>query len=94
MLGGCKGSTGPSSINPKTGKPYGTEFPIVTIKDMVDAQRRLIDHLGIDKLLTVVGGLHGRNAGLAVDGILSREDTFCNSNRYDNEAFSTTNRLQ
>ena len=59
VLGGCKGSTGPSSINPKTGKPYGTEFPIVTIKDMVDTQRRLIDHLGINKLLTVVGGSMG-----------------------------------
>ena len=59
VIGGCKGSTGPSSINPKTGKHYGTEFPIVTIKDMVDAQRRLIDHLGIDKLLTVVGGSMG-----------------------------------
>jgi len=59
VLGGCKGSTGPSSINPKTGKPYGTEFPIMTIQDMVNAQRRLIDHLGIDKLLTVVGGSMG-----------------------------------
>ena len=59
VLGGCKGSTGPSSINPKTGKPYGTEFPIVTIKDMVDTQRRLIEHLGINKLLTVVGGSMG-----------------------------------
>jgi len=59
VLGGCKGSTGPSSINPKTGKPYGTDFPIVTIQDMVNAQRRLIDHLGIDELLTVVGGSMG-----------------------------------
>lgn len=59
VLGGCKGSAGPSSINPKTGKPYGTEFPIMTIQDMVNAQRRLIDHLGIDKLLTVVGGSMG-----------------------------------
>ncbi len=59
VLGGCKGSTGPSSINPKTGKSYGIEFPIVTIQDMVNAQRRLIDHLGIDKLLTVVGGSMG-----------------------------------
>lgn len=59
VLGGCKGSTGPSSINPKTGKPYGTEFPLMTIGDMVNAQRRLIDHLGIDELLTVVGGSMG-----------------------------------
>jgi len=59
VLGGCTGSTGPSSINPKTGKPYGTEFPIVTIQDMVNAQCRLINHLGIDKLLTVIGGSMG-----------------------------------
>jgi len=59
VLGGCKGSTGPSSTNPKTGKPYGTKFPIITIQDMVSAQLRLIDHLGIDKLLTVIGGSMG-----------------------------------
>jgi homoserine O-acetyltransferase len=59
VIGGCRGSTGPSSINLKTGKPYGTDFPIVTIGDMVNAQRRLIDHLGIDKLLTVIGGSMG-----------------------------------
>ena len=59
VLAGCRGSTGPSSINPKTHKPYGTEFPIVTIKDMVSAQLRLIEHLGIEKLLTVVGGSMG-----------------------------------
>jgi len=59
ILGGCKGSTGPSSINPETGKPYGVDFPIVTVGDMVNAQRRLIDHLGIDKLLTVIGGSMG-----------------------------------
>lgn len=59
VLGGCKGSTGPSSINPKTNKPYGTDFPIITIGDMINAQRRLIDKLGIDKLLTVIGGSMG-----------------------------------
>ena len=59
VLGGCKGSTGPSSINPKTGKPYGTKFPIISIKDMVDAQYRLINHLGIEKLLTAIGGSMG-----------------------------------
>jgi len=59
VLGGCKGSTGPSSINPKTNEPYGLEFPTITIKDIVNAQRRLIDHLGIEKLLTVVGGSMG-----------------------------------
>jgi homoserine O-acetyltransferase len=59
VIGGCKGSMGPSSINPATGKPYGTDFPIITIGDMVNAQKRLIDHLGIEKLLTVIGGSMG-----------------------------------
>jgi homoserine O-acetyltransferase len=59
VIGGCQGSTGPSSINPKTGKPYGLSFPLVTIGDMVRAQRHLIDHLGIEKLLTVAGGSMG-----------------------------------
>jgi len=59
VLGGCKGSTGPSSINPKTNRPYGLEFPVITVKDMVNAQRHLIDHLGIEKLLCVVGGSMG-----------------------------------
>ncbi len=59
VIGGCKGSTGPSSINPVTGQPYGLDFPIITIGDMVNAQKRLIDHLGIEKLLTVIGGSMG-----------------------------------
>ena len=59
VIGGCKGSTGPASINPKTGKPFGLSFPFVTIDDMVAAQRHLIDHLGIKKLLCVSGGSMG-----------------------------------
>jgi homoserine O-acetyltransferase len=59
IIGGCKGSTGPSSINPMTGKPYSLQFPLVTIKDMVNAQARLMDHLKIDKLLCVAGGSMG-----------------------------------
>jgi homoserine O-acetyltransferase len=58
-IGGCKGSTGPSSINPRTGKPYGLDFPVITIADMVEAQRHLVDHLGIEKLLCVTGGSMG-----------------------------------
>ncbi|MGE5790721.1 MAG: homoserine O-acetyltransferase MetX [Syntrophaceae bacterium] len=59
VIGGCKGSTGPSSINPKTGKPYALDFPMITVADMVNAQRHLIDHLGIGKLLSVAGGSMG-----------------------------------
>jgi homoserine O-acetyltransferase len=58
-IGGCKGSTGPSSSNPKTGKPYALDFPMITITDMVNAQRHLIDYLGIGKLFCVVGGSMG-----------------------------------
>ena len=59
ILGGCKGSTGPSSINPKTNKPYALDFPLFSINYIVNAQVHLIDHLGIDKLLTVSGGSMG-----------------------------------
>ncbi len=59
VIGGCSGSTGPSSTDPATGKPYGTRFPIITIADMVEAQLLLLDHLGIDKLLAGVGGSMG-----------------------------------
>lgn len=59
VIGGCKGSTGPSSINPATGEPYGLDFPIITIKDMVNAHARLLDYLGIEKVFCVVGGSMG-----------------------------------
>jgi homoserine O-acetyltransferase len=59
VIGGCKGSTGPASLNPATGRPYGTDFPFITIADMVHAQRRLIDRLGVDRLLCVAGGSMG-----------------------------------
>ena len=53
------GSTGPPSTNPETGRPYGLDFPVVTVPDMVNAQRRLVEHLGIEQLLTVAGGSMG-----------------------------------
>ena len=55
-IGGCKGSTGPGSIDPKTGRPYGARFPVITIRDMIAAQKRLIDHLGIRTLYATIGG--------------------------------------
>ncbi|HPJ35115.1 MAG TPA: homoserine O-acetyltransferase [Spirochaetota bacterium] len=59
VIGGCSGSTGPASLNPETGEPYALTFPMVTVADMVNAQKRLIDHLGIKKLLSVAGGSMG-----------------------------------
>lgn len=59
ILGSCYGSTGPSSMNPKTGKPYGLSFPLITIADMVRAQKELIDHLEIKNILCIAGGSIG-----------------------------------
>jgi homoserine O-acetyltransferase len=59
LLGGCRGTTGPNSINPATERPYGQDFPTITVADMAEVQRRLVDELGIEKLLAVVGGSMG-----------------------------------
>jgi homoserine O-acetyltransferase len=64
VLGGCYGSTGPSSIDPRTGRPYGMRFPVITIRDMVHAQRKLIEHLGIRELAMVAGGSIGGQQAL------------------------------
>ena len=61
ILGGCRGTTGPNSVNPETGRPYGAEFPVITVADIVDAQRLLVDHLGIGRLRGVVGASLGGN---------------------------------
>ena len=58
-LGSCFGSTGPASINPATGKPWGADFPVVTVEDWVEAQARLADHLGIERFAGVIGGSLG-----------------------------------
>ncbi|HTV34034.1 MAG TPA: homoserine O-acetyltransferase [Methylocella sp.] len=59
VVGGCMGTTGPTSLNPVSGRPYGLDLPVVTIKDMVRAQAMLVDHLGIDTLFCVAGGSMG-----------------------------------
>lgn len=64
ILGGCYGSTGPSSLDPATGKAYGMRFPLITIRDMVDAQRVLLDHLGVRELAMVAGGSIGGQQAL------------------------------
>jgi homoserine O-acetyltransferase len=64
ILGGCYGSSGPSSLNPQTGQPYGMRFPVVTIRDMVDAQRKLVEHLGVRRIQMVAGGSIGGQQAL------------------------------
>jgi homoserine O-acetyltransferase len=59
LLGGCRGTTGPSSIDPKTGRPYGSDFPVITVADMVRAQRAFLGELGISRLAAVAGGSLG-----------------------------------
>ena len=64
LLGGCRGTTGPGSLNPVTGRPYGRDFPAITVGDMVEVQRRLVDHLGIEQLRAVAGGSLGGHQAL------------------------------
>jgi homoserine O-acetyltransferase len=59
LLGGCRGSTGPSSVDPATGRPYGSDFPVITVADMVRTQRAFLDALGIERLAAVAGGSLG-----------------------------------
>ena len=59
VLGGCMGTTGPADLNPASDRPWGLDFPVITIADMVRAQLRLVDHLGIDQLFCVIGGSMG-----------------------------------
>lgn len=59
VLGGCQGTTGPTTIDPETGEPYGPDFPFITVADIVRVHNALLDHLGVDRLLAVVGGSLG-----------------------------------
>jgi homoserine O-acetyltransferase/O-succinyltransferase len=64
VLGGCAGSTGPASLNPHTGRPYGMRFPVVTVRDMVNAQYKLVEYLGVRELAMVAGGSIGGQQAL------------------------------
>jgi homoserine O-acetyltransferase len=59
LLGGCRGTTGPSSVDPATGRPYGSDFPVITVADMVRAERAFLDVIGIERLAAVAGGSLG-----------------------------------
>jgi homoserine O-acetyltransferase len=71
-LGGCYGSSGPNQINPATGKPWGADFPFVTVEDWVESQARLADRLGIERFAAVVGGSARRHAGAVVGAAVPR----------------------
>src|SRR5437764_387878 len=64
VLGSCYGTTGPSSLGPNTGQTYGMRFPVITIRDMVETQRRLIEYLGVSRLHMVAGGSIGGQQAL------------------------------
>ncbi len=97
MLGGCGGTSGPASINPDTGDPYGLHFPIVTVEDMVRSQKILLDGLGIRKLYAVIGGSMGGFQAL-VWGILFPDSVEriipVGSSGYSNQFMILTNRVQ
>jgi homoserine O-acetyltransferase len=77
VLGGCGGTTGPASLRPGTGKPYGMDFPPVTVRDMVSVQIKLLDHLGIPQLFAVIGGSMGGMQALALAADHPQRVRFC-----------------
>jgi len=66
ILGGCRGTTGPNTINPETGQPYGPQFPTVQMQDIADAHAKLLDHLGIQKLKAAIGGSLGGHQAMTL----------------------------
>ena len=93
-LGSCFGSTGPASSNPATGKPWGADFPVVTVEDWVEAQARLADRLGIERFAAVDRRLARRDAGAAVDAVLPRARAPLDRRRLGAQALAAEHRLQ
>jgi homoserine O-acetyltransferase len=97
MLGGCGGSSGPATLNPDTGKPYGMHFPVVTVGDMVRSQRMLLDALGVKKLHAVIGGSMGGFQALVwsikYPDFVERSIPVASS-AYSNQFMIMTNRVQ
>jgi homoserine O-acetyltransferase len=85
VVGGCMGTTGPASTDPRTGMPHGLSLPVITIRDMVRAQAKLIDHLGIDQLFCVAGGSMG--------GIVSPARILRHANRRRRASFIAEHRV-
>ena len=92
--GGCFGSTGPASINPRTGKAYGSSFPVVTVEDWVDAQARLADRLGIQRFAAVMGGSLGAMQALQWAIAYPRADRERHRRRRGAQAVGAEHRLQ
>ncbi|QIW16104.1 homoserine O-acetyltransferase [Pasteurellaceae bacterium RH1A] len=90
VLGGCKGSTGPASLNPQTGKPYGSRFPIITVQDIVKVQKALVEALGIERLHAVAGGSFGgmqaTQWGISYPDCVGRIINLCSSLTFSAEA--------
>ena len=93
VVGGCMGSSGPASTNPATGMPWGLDFPVITVRDMVRAQAMLLDYLGIDSLFAVTGGSMGGHAGAAMGGELSAARLCGAADRGLHAAFGAEHRL-